>query len=143
MNTWYLTKVKFIAESEDGSLKRVNAPFLVSGVNFTEAETKIIKEMSETIKGDFKITNISPTKYSDIFDFTEENESLDEEYFFDCKISYLSVTDEKSKKNVIPVLISAFDMKQAEKRLIESMKPLIPDFETISIKKTNIVSIIK
>jgi len=143
MNTWYLAKVKFLAQDEQGNVKRVSSPILVSGINFTEVEAKLIKEMSETVGGEFKITNISPTKYSDIFDFTEENESVEEEYFFDCKISYLSVTEEKSKKNIIPVLISATDVKKAEQRLIECMKPLISDFETISIKKTNIISLIK
>jgi hypothetical protein len=143
MNTWYLAKVKHLAQQENGSVKRVTAPILVSGINFTEVEAKLIKEMSETVQGEFKITNISPTRYSDIFDFTEENESMEEEHFFDCKIAYLSITDDKSKKNVIPVLMSASDVKQAETRLISSMKPLIPDFETISIKKTSILSIIK
>lgn len=143
MNTWYLAKVKHLAQDESGNIKRVAVPILVSGINFTEVEAKLIQEMSETVKGEFKITNISPTRYSDIFDYTEENEGVEEEYFYDCKISYLSVTEDKSKKNVIPVLISASDVNEAETRLISCMKPLIPDFETISIKKTNILSIIK
>lgn len=140
MNVWYLSKVKFTAQDDDGSLKRVTAPILVSATNFTDVEAKIVEEMSQTVKGEFKILGINPTKYSDIFDYSESD--VEENYFFDCKISYMSVTEEKSKKCTIPVLISAKDLKEAESRLKESMKPLISHFDIVSIKKTNIMTLI-
>jgi len=63
MKQWFLCKVKYQKEDENGRLKSVTEPYLVDAVSFTEAETRMYEEMGERVRGEFMITGISKSKY--------------------------------------------------------------------------------
>ena len=46
MANWFECKVKYDKMMENGLLKKVNEPYLVDALSFTEAEARIIKEMT-------------------------------------------------------------------------------------------------
>ena len=52
---------------ENGMVKKVNEPYLVDALTFTEAETRINEEMKPYISGEFSISAVKKTKISEIF----------------------------------------------------------------------------
>ena len=63
--------------------------------------------------------------------------------FFECKIRYEKVMEDgKNKKVTEPYLVDALSFTEAEKRIIEEMKPFITgEFTVESIKRYNITEL--
>ena len=55
MSTWFECKVKYDKMMENGMQKKVTEPYMVDALSFTEAEARIIKEMTPFISGDFSV----------------------------------------------------------------------------------------
>lgn len=137
MNTWYTVKVKFTKEFLDGSLKRVTEPYLVNALSFSEAESRIYTEVGDSIRGEFIVTDISRTDFADIFHYD------DADVWYKCKVSYITESDSgKEKKVANSFLVSAKDVKEANDRIMDSLKGLMSTFEVQKIEASPIVEIL-
>lgn len=137
MNTWYTVKVKFTKEFLDGSLKRVTEPYLVNALSFSEAESRIYTEVGDSIRGEFIVTDISRTDFADIFHYD------DADVWYKCKVTYTTESDSgKEKKVANSFLVSAKDVKEANDRIMDSLKGLMSTFEVQKIEASPIVEIL-
>ena len=137
MKQWYTVKVKYTKEFEDGTLKRVTEPYLLSAVSFTDAETIIHKEVGETIRGEFTVTSIAVTEFADVFRYD------DADVWYKCKVAYVSEDADsgKEKRIINNFLVSAHNVKEAYERIDESLKGMMSTYETPIIAETQIVEI--
>ena len=78
MHNWFLTKIRYEKVMENGMQKKVTEPYLVDALSFTEAEARIIEEVTPFISGEFTVSDISRAHYSEIF--TSEEDSADKWY---------------------------------------------------------------
>ena len=62
MHTWFICKIRYEKVMENGMNKKVTEPYLVDALSFTEAEARIIEEMTPFISGEFTVSDISRTK---------------------------------------------------------------------------------
>ena len=67
MANWFECKVRYDKMMENGVPKKVNEPYLVDALSFTEAEARIIEEQTPFISGDFSVSAVKRTKISEIF----------------------------------------------------------------------------
>ncbi len=67
MANWFECKIRYDKVMENGMVKKVNEPYLIDALSFTEAEARIIKEMTPFISGDFSVSAVKRTKISEIF----------------------------------------------------------------------------
>lgn len=65
--SWFECKVRYAKTQDDGSEKMVNELYVVDALSFTEAEASIIDNMQVYASGEFKVANINPTNYNEIF----------------------------------------------------------------------------
>lgn len=65
------TKILYDKIQENGAVKKVTEAYLVDALSFTEAEARIIEEMTPYISGDFSVAAIKRTKIAEIF-FTSD-----------------------------------------------------------------------
>jgi hypothetical protein len=137
MNTWFIVKVKYTKQLEDGCFKRVTESYLVAAVSFADAETRIYEELGSLIKGEFTVSGITRTVFHDIFGYEDAYE------WFECKISYANIDadTEKAKKTTNVFLVTANSVKEADARIKESLSTLMVDFLITSIKKSSIVDV--
>ncbi|OIQ36239.1 MAG: hypothetical protein BM555_03110 [Crocinitomix sp. MedPE-SWsnd] len=137
MNSWYTIKVKFTKEFQDGTLKRVTEPYLISSMSFTEAEARIYKEVGEYVRGEFLVTSIAKTDFADIFEYD------DADNYYKAKVSYVSEDADSGKEKKVNnnYLVSAKDLKEAYERIEESLKGLMVTYEIPAISLTQIVEI--
>ena len=139
MHTWFLCKIRYEKVIEDGGNKKVTEPYLVDALSFTEAEARIIEEVTPFISGEFTVTDISRAHYSEIF--TSEEDSVDK--WFAGRLAFITL-DEKSgkeKRTYTNVLIQAADIHDAMKKLDEGMKGTMADYSSILLKETAIVDV--
>lgn len=139
MHTWFECKIRYEKTMENGSVKKVNEPYLVDALSFTEAEARIIEEMTPFISGEFTVSDIKRANYSEVFFSTEEAADR----WFKSKILFITL-DEKSgneKKTASHLLIQASDLRDAVKKLDEGMKGTMADYEIASVTETALMDV--
>lgn len=139
MHTWFECKIRYEKVMENGMQKKVTEPYLVDALSFTEAEARIIEEMTPFISGEFTVSDIKRANYSELF--PSEEESADR--WFSCRLQFITL-DEKSgaeKKTQTTVLVEAADLRDAMKKLDEGMKGTMADYNAVCIKETAIMDV--
>lgn len=137
MAIWFETKVKYDKMQENGAVKKVNEPYLVDALSFTEAEARIIEEMTPYISGEFTISAVKKTKISEIF---WDNAS---DRYYMVKVNFITL-DEKTaveKKSSSFILVQAPDFAQALKAFENGMKGTMADYEIASITETPLLDV--
>ncbi|WP_229087321.1 DUF4494 domain-containing protein [Bacteroides stercoris] len=139
MNTWFECKIRYEKTMDNGMNKKVTEPYLVNALSFTEAEARIIEEMTPFISGEFTVSDIKRANYSELF--PREEEAADR--WFKCKLVFITL-DEKSgaeKKTSTQVLVQAADLRDAVKKLDEGMKGTMADYKIASVAETAIMDV--
>ena len=119
--------------------KKVNEPYLVDALSFTEAEARIIGEITPFITGEFTVSDIKRANYSELFPSGEE--AADK--WYDCKLEFITLDDKSGaeKKTKTTVLVQAADLRDAMKKLDEGMKGTMADYNDVCIKETAIMDV--
>lgn len=124
---------------ENGAVKKVNEPYLVDALSFTEAEARIIEEQTPFISGNFSVSAVKRTKIAEIF----WDDSADKWYL--VKVAFITI-DEKTaaeKKSVSQILVAAGDFKGALENFTEGMKGTMADYEIVAIQETPLMDVYK
>ena len=132
MALWFETKVRYDKMQENGAVKKVNEPYLVDALSFTEAESRIIEAIKPYISGEFSISAVKKTKIAEIF----FNENGDRYYM--VKVNFITL-DEKSgmeKKSASFIMVQESSFSDALDQFNEGMKGSAADFEIASIAET-------
>ena len=139
MHTWFECKIRYEKTMENGMNKKVTEPYLVDALSFTEAEARIIEEMTPFISGEFTVSDIKRANYSELFPCEEEAADR----WFKCKLVFITL-DEKSgaeKKTSTQVLVQAADLRDAVKKLDEGMKGTMADYQIASVAEAAIMDV--
>ena len=139
MNEWFECKVKYERTMDDGKVKKVNEPYLVDALSFTEAEERIIEERKHYMSGEFQVSDIKRARYAELFE--TDDESADR--WFKMKLTFITL-DEKTgaeKKTSQNVLVQAADLRDAVKRLDEGMKSSMMDYVISSVAESPLLDV--
>lgn len=137
MALWFECKIRYDRMQENGAVKKVNEPYLVDALSFTEAESRIIEEMKPFISGDFSISAVKKTKISEIF----FDESGDKYYMVKFNIITLDEKSGVEKKSAVFTLVQAADFDSALVNFREGMNGTRSDYEVASISETQIMDV--
>ncbi|WP_052670586.1 DUF4494 domain-containing protein [Draconibacterium sediminis] len=138
MQTWFESKVKYMKVSESGSESMVTENFLLDAVSYTDAETRIIRQMQQMVRGgEFQIVDIKKSRIAEVFPY--ENG----EWWFKAAINLVTIDEEAGKEKKIKTnyLIMADDIKEALNRLDESLEYLVIPFVVTSLAVSPIVDV--
>ena len=72
MHTWFECKIRYEKTMENGMIQKVTESYLVDALSFTEAEARIIEEVTPFITGEFTVSDIKRANYSELFVSDEE-----------------------------------------------------------------------
>ena len=136
---WFETKIRFDKTVEDGSQKPVTEQYVVDALSFTEAENEVIEEMSVYISGDYKITNIKPAPYHEIFFSDKANDDK----WYKAKLQFITLDEktEKEKRSNVNYLVQAGNLPMAVKYIDEVMGGTMIDYDIVSIAETQIMDV--
>ena len=92
MQTWFESKVKYMKTSESGSETMVTENFLLDAVSYTDAETRIIRQMQQIVRGgEFSVVDIKKSRIAEVFPYD------DGEWWFKATINLVTVDEEAGK----------------------------------------------
>lgn len=137
--TWFECKVRYEKTQEDGSEKLVNELYVVDALSFTEAEASIIDNMSVYVSGEFKVANINPANYNEIF-FSDID---DDDLWFKARLAFITIDEKKNKekRTYVNYLIQAKCIERAKRYVDEVMGKTMNDYELKSLSETKIFDV--
>lgn len=137
MASWFECKVTYHKMVENGMQKKVTDTFMVDALSFTEAEARVIEEVTPFVSGELDVASVKKTKISEIF----RDDAADKWYL--VKPAFISI-DEKTaaeKRSVSQILVAGNNFKNAYDNFMEGMKNTMADFEIVSIVETAILDV--
>ena len=137
MANWFECKVRYDKMLETGQQKKVNEPYLVDALSFTEAEARIIEEISPFISGEFSVSAVKRTRIAEIF-FDETGDR-----WYNVKYNIITIDGKTAveKKTSVLTLVQASEFQKAVDNFMENMKGTMADFEIASVTETPIMDV--
>ena len=136
---WFECKIRYEKVMEDGLQKKVNENYVVDALSFSEAEKRIIEEMSSYISGEFEVADIKKAAYKEIF-FTDDNIA---DKWYKAKLQFITIDEktEKEKRSSVTYLVQAGSMNGAMKNIDEVMGGTMIDYVVASVVETTLMDV--
>ena len=137
MNTWFECTAKYSKMGEDGREKNVSETYLLDAVSFTEAETRIYKELVSMVSGEFSVTRIARTKLTEVIPAEVGDR------WYKAKVTFITFDEESGKEKRVSqfVLVFSGNVRNAYDQVIEAMKGMMADFEIGGITESPIMDV--
>ena len=137
--TWFECKIRYEKMTEDGLPKKVSEVYVVDALSFSEAEERIIEEMSSYISGEIEIVDVKIAPYREIF-FADDNLA---DQWFKAKLSFITIDErtDKEKRTSMMYLVNAGNISSAISNIDKVMSGTMIDYVTTSISATKIMDV--
>ena len=136
---WFECKIRYEKMMDDGLQKKVTEAYVVDALSFSEAEEKIIEEMSSYISGEFNVTDIKKASYGEIF--FSDMDSADK--WYKAKLQFITL-DEKSgkeKRSTVNYLVQGGSFNDAVKNLDDVMGGTMIDYVITAVNETTLMDV--
>ncbi len=137
MPLWFECRARYDKMQQNGTVKRVNEPYLLDALTFTEAESRFIEEITPYISGEFEVTVAKKTPIAEIV-------NMDAERYYLAKVSFITF-DEKTnaeKRSVTQIMVGASNFDEAVSNLKDSLRDTMSDWKITSLSETPVINIL-
>ena len=137
--TWFECKIRYEKTMEDGLQKKVTESYTVDALSFSEAEERIIEEMSSYISGDFAVQDIKKAPYTEIF-FSDQEMA---DRWYKAKLQFITIDEktEKEKRSNVNYLVQAGTLNGAVKNIDEVMGGTMNDYVIAAVAETQLMDV--
>ena len=111
VSKFYEVKIQYQKTLEDGREKKVTEQYVVEALSFTEAEARIIEEMTPYISREFDVVSEKIAPFSEIF----LSDKSDDDKWFISKVGFITIDEKtaKEKKQTFRYLVQAETSEKA------------------------------
>ena len=136
---WFECKIRYEKVMEDGLQKRVSENYVVDALSFSEAEERIIEEMSSYISGEFDVADIKKATYKEIF-FSDDDMA---DKWYKAKLQFITIDEktDKEKRSTVNYLVQAGSFNGAVKNINEVMSGTMIDFVIAAVSETTLMDV--
>ena len=136
---WFECKIRYEKVMEDGTPKKVNEVYVIDALSFSEAEERIMEEMSSYISGEIELVDVKIAPYKEIF-FVDNNLA---DRWFKAKVVYITIDErtQREKRMPVMVLVNAGSINSAIKNTDEVMGGTMIDYAITAIQETKIFDV--
>ena len=139
MNYWFECKVSYERQADNMGMKKVSESYLVDALSFTEAEKRIIEEVSPLVSmGELEVVNIRRARIAELF-----LEGAPEADRYRAKVNFITI-DEKSgseKKTSATMIVKSDSLPSAVTELSAQLDSQMATYEIASITDTQILDV--
>lgn len=137
MSKWFECKVRYDKVQENGTNKKVTEPYLVDALSFTEAEARIIEELTPFISGEFEVATIKRANYAEVVP------ADDADRWYECKVEFITLDEHTAteKKTASRLLLAANNLHDAMSRFDKTMSGTMADYNALCIKETALMDV--
>lgn len=152
--------IRYEKTLENGMQKKVTELYIVDALSFTEAERRIIEEMTPFISGEFLVTSIKPSKVDELvfdrFGFNTKadaeaqkilgdnrNPNAEADRWYQAKIKLITLNENTGKeiRTARYLLVNAGTLNAAHDTLVSHMRGTVSDYEIERIDETKIIDV--
>ena len=136
---WFECKIRYEKVMEDGTPKKVNEVYVIDALSFSEAEERIMEEMSSYISGEIELVDVKIAPYKEIF--FADNDMADK--WYKAKLAFITIDEktDKEKKTSVFYLVNAGSINSAIKNIDEVMGGTMIDYQTLNVSETTIMDV--
>ena len=136
---WFECKIRYDKTMEDGMQKKVTESYTVDALSFTEAEQRIMEEMSSYISGEFEVNDIKKASYKEIF--FDDSDMADR--WYKARLQFITIDEktEKEKRSNVNYLVQAGTLNGAVKNIDEVMGGTMIDYVIVSVAETSLMDV--
>ena len=136
---WFECKIGYEKVMEDGLQKKVTESYVVDALSLTEAEKRIMEEMSSYISGEFTIKDIKIAPYKEIF--FSDDELADR--WYKAKLQFITIDEktEKEKRSNVNYLVQAGTLKGAVGNIESVMGTTMIDYVIAAVNETTLMDV--
>ena len=140
MNYWFECKVSYERQADSMGMKKVSESYLVDALSFTEAEERIIKEVSPFVSvGELEVVNIRRARIAELF----LNEEPEDDRYYRAKVNFITI-DEKSgseKKTSATMIVKSDSLPNAVTELKAQLDSQMASYEIAAVTDTQILDV--
>lgn len=136
---WFECKIRYEKTLEDGMQKKVTEAYTVDALSFTEAEQRIMEEMSAYISGEFDVADIKKAAYKEIF-FSDDDTA---DRWYKAKLQFITIEEKsgKEKRSNVNYLVNAGTLNGAVKNIMDVMNGTMIDYAIASVAETQLMDV--
>ena len=136
---WFEAKVRYEKVMEDGLQKKVTELYVIDALSYSEAETRIMDEMSSYISGEFEVADLKKAAYKEVFFSDKETDDR----WYKARLQFITIVEktEKEKRSAVTYLVQAATLDSAVKNINEVMNGTMIDYEKSNIAETKVVDV--
>ena len=134
VSKYYEVRIQYQKVLEDGKEKKVTEQYVVEALSFTEAESRIIEEMTPYISGEFDVVSEKIAPYNEIF---LSDNSTDDKWFV-SKVGFITLDEKtaKEKKQTFRYLVQAETSEIALDYTKTMLNQCLSDYSIDSVQDT-------
>lgn len=136
---WFEAKVKYMKVSEEGKERKVNEAYLLDAMSYTEAESRITREMESMVSGDYYISSLKKSNITEVVPSDDENDDR----WYKAKVGIIDADEVsgKEKSSFQYYLVAASDIKRALENLEKSLSTFVVPYEIASLTDTQFMDV--
>lgn len=136
---WFECRIRYEKTMEDGMQKKVTENYVVDALSFSEAEERIIEEMSSYVSGEFDVADIKIAPYGEVFFADSDNADK----WYKAKLAFITLDEktQKEKRSTVNYLINAGSLNGAVKNIDEVMSQSMIDYIIVSVNETTLMDV--
>lgn len=134
VSKFYEVKIQYQKTLEDGNEKKVTEQYVVEALSFTEAEARIIEEMTPYINGELYVISEKIAPYNEIF----LSDKSDDDKWFISKVAFITIDERtaKEKKQTFRYLVQAETSEKAMDYTKEMFSYGMSDYSIDAVQDT-------
>ena len=134
VSKFFEVKIQYQKMQEDGKEKKVTEQYVVEALSFTEAESRIVEEMTPYVSGEFDIVSEKIAPYNEIF----LSDKGDDDKWFISKVAFITLDEKtaKEKKQTLRYLVQAATSELALDYTNEMFSHGMSDYSIDAVKDT-------
>ena len=136
---WFEAKVRYEKVMEDGLQKKVTELYVIDALSYSEAETRIMDEMSSYISGEFDVADLKKAAYKEVFFSDKETDDR----WYKAKLVFITIDEktDKEKRSAVTYLVQAATFDGAVKNINAVMNGTMIDYEKSNIADTKVMDV--
>ena len=136
---WFEGKVKYIRIGEDGRERKVAEVYLLDAMSYTEAESRIIREMEGITIGDFRITGLKKSNVTEVVYTTDVNDDR----WYKAKVAIVDADEVsgREKRSFLYYLVAASDASRALENLNKALETFVVPWEVVGVSDSQVADV--
>lgn len=136
---WFEGKVKYVRVGEDGRERKVTEAYLLDAMSYTEAESRIVREMECITGSEFWIAGL---KKSNVTEVVVSNDVNDDRWY-KAKVAIVDADEAsgREKRSFLYYLVAAASASRALENLNRALETFVVPWEVVSVADTQVADV--